>query len=180
MLCNYCQHSPSKLHHHYNIEHVKTRNNPTYSHTNIFHQDQHHPLTVRCTPTYHSTALHAEGYRPVTNQHLRKSAHRLKNGNEVVYLNVSGERKQEGLNTTNKNFDLKMKNQWYDPAKQELFDSLCLTERYSRDRKLADLSSNPVFGGVTLQVISKKNLTDAHQVKAEPSIEPIPAVNGSK
>jgi hypothetical protein len=171
MLCNYCQHSPSKLHHHYNIEHVKTRFNPTYSHTHIFNHDHDHPATVRCTPTYHSTALDAQGYRPLTNQHLRKSAQQHKNGSEVVYKNVSGEKKQEGLNTANKNFDLKLKNQWYDPAKQELFDSLCVTERYSRERKLADLSSNPVFGGVTLEVIPRKTLTDTHQVKVEPSNE---------
>ena len=41
--------------------------------------------------------------------------------------------------------------QWYDPAKEQLFDKLaCCTARYSRERKLADLSSNPVFGGVTM------------------------------
>ena len=171
MLCNYCQHSPSKLHQHYNIEQVKTRFNPTYSHTPIFNQPTPHPATLRCTPTYHSTALDAQGYRPVTNQHLTNNTHNLKNGSEVVYKNVSGEKKQEELNPANKWFDLKLKNQWYDPAKQELFDSLHVSERYSRERKLADLSSNPVFGGVTLEVIPKKTIINTQQVEAEPASE---------
>lgn len=72
MICNYCTHSPSKLHHHYNIEQVKERFNPTYSHTHIFNPNGDAPHSVRCTPTFHSTAFDVGGYRPLTNQHLKR------------------------------------------------------------------------------------------------------------
>jgi hypothetical protein len=121
MICNYCDQSPSKLHHHYNIEQVKERYNPTYTHNQIFQNNPHGSVLVRCTPTFHSTAFNVDGYRPLTNQHLKRTSEEKKG--VVNYRNVSGEKKQEELNPTH-GFNLKLKNQWYDPAKQELFNSL--------------------------------------------------------
>jgi len=71
MTCNYCEERHSPLGVHYNIENVRERFIPTYAHTQIFEpivESQH----VRCTPTFHSTALNVDGYQPSANQHLKK------------------------------------------------------------------------------------------------------------
>jgi hypothetical protein len=102
-------------------------------------------------------------------------------GNVVNYKNVSLERKQEELNPVTKHFDLKLRNQWYDPAKQELFNSLqCFTERYSRERKMADLSSNPVFGGTTLEVVPRQTIVSAYQERPTNVEKPLELINNGR
>jgi hypothetical protein len=73
--------------HHYNIEQVKERYNPTYAHAHIFNTNHAASLPVRCTPTFHSTAFDLAGYRPLTNQHLKRTPQEQKNS--TVYKNVS-------------------------------------------------------------------------------------------
>jgi hypothetical protein len=132
MNCNYCENRHSPVGVHYNIENVRERFIPTYAHTQIFS-----PLAdsqiVRCTPTFHSTALNVEGYRPATNQNLKRYGQTKKVGGESsLYRNESRERRQKDLNFDRDDY-YNGDNSWYDPAKQELFDSLkgC-TDGYSR------------------------------------------------
>lgn len=71
MICNYCEHSPVKQHINYNIENVKERFIPTYTHSHIFSGNNNHDPHIRCTPTFHSTALNVDGYQILTNQHIK-------------------------------------------------------------------------------------------------------------
>jgi hypothetical protein len=147
MHCNYCQNSSCKHSTHYNISNVRARFIPTYAHSPIFAEKEHLAATVRCTPTFHSTALEVSGYQPTVNQHLKKSIEQQTSTS--VYRNDSKSKRQGDLNPGSQGA-CSHQVEWYDPAKEQLFSALTGCSRYSRERKMADLSSNPVFGGAVM------------------------------
>lgn len=101
-----------------------------------------------------------QGYQVVANHNFRKHGSRETcSGDKGCKVGCRHAQKEEGTVYGGK--------LWYDSAKQELFKSLvCCPTNYSRERKQADLSSNPVFGGCVMQPCCYKAV--------EPQPEPQP------
>ena len=72
MSCNYCQNIKCSHSTHYDIANVRARFIPTYAHDQIF-TEKNNTVPVRCTPTFHSSALDVRGYQPSANQHLKRT-----------------------------------------------------------------------------------------------------------
>jgi hypothetical protein len=86
MSCNYCQQTKCCHSTHYDVANVKERFIPTYTHAPIF-TEKTNTVPVRCTPTFHSSALDVTGYQPTTNQHLKRTQPKVEA--QIAYHNDS-------------------------------------------------------------------------------------------
>lgn len=89
--------------------------------------------------------MNVNGYQPTTNQHLKHHQAQPKDEQTTTYMNNTISLRHRDLSPGHHCCGGKTKVEWYDHAKLDLFAHM----RYAtaRDRKIADLSSNPVFGG---------------------------------
>lgn len=164
MICPYCTQQEVSLARSYNIERVHERFIPTYFHTQIFSPVEMAPqIKIRCTPTFHSQIMRVDGYGQTKKKSTNNTYYkRPSSAKEVVYKNCSKGKKQEQFYNRKGNCCYRSNELWYDSSKEDTFKRLeyCCRGNYAHDRKQVDLGSNPVFGGVTVDVCSCDSLNN--------------------
>lgn len=81
-------------------------------------------MPVRCTPTFHSSAMNTQGYQPITNQHLKHNQIPTKAESTTTYMNRTNLLRQKDLNPNHNCFNGNSKIEWYDNAKTDLFANI--------------------------------------------------------